>query len=78
MRVAALDTNREVRKERLAYLSEEKALLQRMVLAASRSSLLSQTDLDKRLAQLAQQQQALEVETLQAIQVETAAHEKLQ
>lgn len=77
-RVAVLDTDKEIRKERLAYLNEEKDLLQRKVLAASRSSPLAKADLDKKLAQLAEQQASLEVETQQAMRKERAANQKLQ
>jgi len=77
-RIGALDTDIKARKERLAYLSDEKALLQRKALVASRSSPLSQADLDKKLAKLAQQQQGLELETQQAVQFEILAQQKLQ
>ena len=77
-RVAVLDTEREVRKEHLAYVMAEKDLLQRKVLAASRSSPLTQVELNKKLGQLSGQQQSLELETQQAQQKEREADKTLQ
>jgi potassium efflux system protein len=71
-RMAAVDTEREHREEMLAYRLDERALLQRKALAASRVSPLTKDDLDAKLAILDRLKLDLEQETQQALEKDKA------
>lgn len=71
-RVAAVDTEREYREEMLAYRLDERALLQREALAASRVSPLSKEETDAKLAILDQLKLDLEQETQRALEQDKA------
>ena len=76
-RMAALDSEREYHQEMLAYRIDERSLLQREALAASRASPLSKEDRDAKLANLEQLQQDLEQETQQALEKDRAIQSQL-
>lgn len=77
-RLAALDTDREVRNENLVHLREERAFLQRKAQMASRSSPLSPQDRDERIAKLAILRQTLDFETAQEVITNQNAQEQVQ
>ncbi|MGZ8157696.1 MAG: mechanosensitive ion channel domain-containing protein [Methylobacter sp.] len=77
-RLAALDTDREVRNENLIHLREERAFLQRKAQMVSRSSPLSLQDRDARIAELAILRQTLDSETAQEVIANQNAQEQVQ
>lgn len=77
-RIGLLTTSGELRNQRLAYLADEKALLQRQALQATNSSPLSQEDLNKKLDQIAKRQTDLDSEISLVIPATQAADRQLQ
>lgn len=76
-RMTALDSEREFRAETLAYRLEERDLLRRQALAASRVSPVSMEDRDAKVGELSHFQQALEEDILRAAEASRTAQERL-
>jgi small-conductance mechanosensitive channel len=77
-RVAAHDTERELRVESLTFLRDERQFAQRQAVAASRISPLSAAERDAKLALLGQAQKELEAEALQAAEADRTLRERMQ
>ncbi|MDD1621445.1 MAG: mechanosensitive ion channel [Methylococcaceae bacterium] len=77
-RIGLLTTSSELRKERMAHLADEKALLLRQAMQATNSSPLSQADLNKKLNQIAKRQTELDNEIAVAMRATQVADSQLQ